>query len=53
MPCMAIYEKQKEFEDKILDESAFTLFDDNGNEKMKESEDTILENGIIFLRGRK
>lgn len=53
MPCMAIYEKQKEFEDKILDESAFTLFDDNGNEKMKESEDTVLEDGIIFLRGKK
>lgn len=49
LPCMAIYQKQKEFEDKILDEFAYTLFDDNG-EKIRETEESYIKDGIIHLR---
>lgn len=49
LPCMAIYQKQKEFEDKILDESAYTLFDEKG-EKIKETEESYIKDGIIHLR---
>ena len=49
MPCMSIYQKQKEFEDKILDESAYTLF--NGNsEKIRETESSYIDdNGIYHI----
>lgn len=49
MPCMAIYQKQKEFEDKILDESAYTLFE-NGKEHIRETEDSYIKDGIIHLK---
>lgn len=49
LPCMSIYQKQKEFEDKILDESAYTLFGDDG-EKIKETESSYIdENGIYHI----
>lgn len=49
MPCMAIYQKQKEFEDRILDESAYTLFGEDG-EKIRESKDSYIdENGIVHF----
>lgn len=49
LPCMSIYQKQKEFEDKILDESAYTLFSD-GSEKIRESEDSFIDdNGIYHI----
>ena len=49
LPCMSIYQKQKEFEDKILDESAYTLFSDDG-EKIKETESSYIdENGIYHI----
>ena len=51
LPCMSIYQKQKEFEDKILDESAYTFFDENGEEKIRETEDSYFDkNGIFHLR---
>ena len=49
MPCMAIYEKQKIFEDKILDESAYTFYED-GKETTKETENSFIRDGIIHLR---
>ena len=49
MPCMSIYQKQKEFEDKILDESAYTLFDGN-SEKIRETESSYIDdNGIYHI----
>ena len=49
LPCMSIYQKQKEFEDKILDESAYTLFGEDG-EKIKETESSYIdENGIYHI----
>ena len=49
LPCMSIYQKQKEFEDKILDESAYTLFGDDG-EKIKETESSYIDdNGIYHI----
>lgn len=49
MPCMAIYQKQKEFEDKILDESAYTFFGEDG-EKIKETESSYIDdNGIYHI----
>lgn len=51
LPCMAIFQKQKEFEDKILDESAYTFFGENGKEKIRETEESYFdENGIFHLR---
>ena len=49
LPCMSIYQKQKEFEDKILDESAYTLFEEDG-EKIKETESSYIDdNGIYHI----
>ena len=49
MPCMSIYQKQKEFEDKILDESAYTLFD-GSSEKIRETESSYIDdNGIYHI----
>ena len=49
LPCMSIYQKQKEFEDKVLDESAYTLFGDDG-EKIKETESSYIDdNGIYHI----
>lgn len=49
LPCMSIYQKQKEFEDRILDESAYTLFGEDG-EKIKETESSYIdENGIYHI----
>lgn len=49
LPCMSIYQKQKEFEDKVLDESAYTLFGEDG-EKIKEPESSYIdENGIYHI----
>ena len=49
LPCMSIYQKQKEFEDRILDESAYTLFSDDG-EKIKETESSYIDdNGIYHI----
>lgn len=49
LPCMSIYQKQKEFEDKILDESAYTLFGDDG-EKIRETESSYIDdNGIYHI----
>ena len=49
LPCMSIYQKQKEFEDKILDESAYTLFGEDG-EKIKETESSYIDdNGIYHI----
>ena len=49
LPCKAIYQKQKEFEDRILDESAYTLFGEDG-EKIKETESSYIDdNGIVHL----
>ena len=49
LPCMSIYQKQKEFEDRILDESAYTLFSDD-REKIKETESSYIDdNGIYHI----
>lgn len=49
LPCMSIYQKQKEFEDRILDESAYTLFEEDG-EKIKETESSYIDdNGIYHI----
>lgn len=49
LPCMSIYQKQKEFEDRILDESAYTLFGEDG-EKIKETESSYIDdNGIYHI----
>ena len=49
LPCMSIYQKQKEFEDRILDESAYTLFGDDG-EKIRETESSYIDdNGIYHI----
>lgn len=48
LPCMSIYQKQKEFEDKILDESAYTIFKD-GKETVKEKEDSFFKDGIFHI----
>ena len=49
LPCMSIYQKQKEFEDKVLDESAYTLFREDG-EKIKETESSYIDdNGIYHI----
>ena len=42
-------EAQKEFEDKILDESAYTLFGEDG-EKIRETESSYIDdNGIYHI----
>ena len=49
LPCMSIYQKQKEFEDRILDESAYTFFGEDG-EKIKETESSYIDdNGIYHI----
>ena len=48
LPCMAIYEPQKNFEDNVLDESSFTFFQD-GQEKTKETENSYFKNGIYHI----
>lgn len=49
LPCKSIYLKQNEFEDKILDESAYTLTGEDG-EKIKETESSYIdENGIYHI----
>jgi hypothetical protein len=47
-PCMAIYEKQQQFEDRVLDESAFTIYKD-GKETIRENEESYFKDGILHL----
>lgn len=47
-PCMAIYDKQLQFEDKVLDESAFTIYRD-GKETIRENEESYFKDGILHL----
>lgn len=47
-PCMAIYDKQWQFEDRVLDESAYTIFED-GQNKIKEREESYFKDGILHL----
>lgn len=48
LPCMVIYQMQKQFEDKVLDESAYTIFED-GSEHIKEREESFLQDGIYHI----
>lgn len=48
LPCKAIYKKQNEFEDRILDESAYTTFKD-GKETVEEKEDSFFSDGIFHI----
>lgn len=48
-PCLAIYNKQLQFEDKVLGEEYYTTTDDEGNTSIKEFKDSKMENGIFQL----
>ena len=48
-PCLAIYNKQLQFEDKVLGEEYYTKTDDEGNTYIKEFKDSKMENGIFHL----
>jgi hypothetical protein len=48
LPCKSIYQKQNEFEDRVLDESAYTTFKD-GKETVKEKEDSFFKDGIFHI----
>lgn len=48
-PCLAIYNKQLQFEDKVLGEEYYTRTDDEGNTYIKEFKDSKMENGIFHL----
>lgn len=48
-PCLAIYNKQLQFEDKVLGEEYYTNTDDEGNTSIKEFKDSKMENGIFHL----
>ena len=47
--CLAIYNKQLQFEDKVLGEEYYTTTDDEGNTSIKEFKDSKMENGIFQL----
>ena len=49
LPCLAIYDKQTQFEDKILDSNAYTLTDTDGREASRETEESYFCNGILYL----
>lgn len=48
-PCLAIYNKQLQFEDRVLGEEYYTKTDDEGNTYIKEFKDSKMENGIFHL----
>lgn len=49
LPCLAIYDKQTQFEDKILMSDAYTLTDTDGREASRETEESYFCNGILYL----
>ena len=51
LPCLSIYHEKLKFNDKILDQSAYTYIDEMGNERIMEFEDSYMENGIYHLHG--
>lgn len=48
MPCLAIFQKQKQFEDRVLDESAYTIFEE-GRETIREKETSFFKDGILHI----
>lgn len=49
LPCLAIYDKQRQFEDKILTSFAYTTTDESGDERIKETENSYFKDGILHL----
>lgn len=48
LPCLVIFQKQKQFEDKVLDESAYTYYHE-GEETIKENENSYFKDGIYHI----
>lgn len=51
-PCLAIYNKQLQFEDKVLGEGSYTYINEDEISTMAETQESQLIDGVLCLNGR-